>query len=256
MKLPTERFTDRVETYVLYRPGYPQELVELLTRECGLGPGRIVADIGSGPGNLAQRLLAEGAAVYAVEPNAAMREAGIRLLGANPHYVPIDGSAERTNLHDHSVDLVTAAQAFHWFDPKPAKVELRRILRPGGAIALIWNRRLTDTTEFLRRYEELLDRFSSEYKRVNHTNTPIERMADLVAPAPLRKEEMGYAQEFDWDGLIGRALSSSYVPLEGEANLRFVADLRDLFDREKRDGIVRFEYRTEVFFATAIPSLG
>ena len=145
----TRRFSSRVDNYVKYRPSYPPEVVELLAAECGLTPGALVADIGAGTGLLAELFLQNGYRVLGVEPNREMRQAGERLLGDYPHFTSIDGTAEVTTLADKSVDIITAGQAFHWFDREKARAEFARILRPGGWVALVWNERRVDATPFL-----------------------------------------------------------------------------------------------------------
>jgi SAM-dependent methyltransferase len=130
---PTLRFTDRVDDYVRYRPGYPREIVATLAAECDLMPASVVADIGCGPGNLSRIFLENGNEVIGVEPNDAMREAGVReLAGMGARFRSVDASAEETGLAPGSVDFVTAGQAFHWFEPAKTRAEFLRILRPGA----------------------------------------------------------------------------------------------------------------------------
>src|SRR6202790_1963979 len=128
----TSRFSDRVENYVRYRPGYPPEVVRALRAECGLAPSHMVADIASGTGIWTRMLLENGNPVFGVEPNVEMREAGERLLAGFLNFASVAGTAEATRLADRSVDLVTAAQAAHWFDRQRATREFVRILKPGG----------------------------------------------------------------------------------------------------------------------------
>src|SRR3982074_3012215 len=137
---PTARFSDRVENYVRYRPGYPPEVLDLLRTECGLRPSHIVAAIASGTGVFTRLLLENGNSVFAVEPNAAMREMGNRQLeslSAGDRLASVAGTAEETTLKSASVDFVTAAQAAHWFDLPRARAEFVRILRPEGWGAVI-----------------------------------------------------------------------------------------------------------------------
>src|SRR6266851_7085337 len=158
----TSRFSDRVENYVRYRPGYPPEVLDLLRAECGLRPSHVVADIASGTGAFTRPLLENGNSVFAVEPNAAMREMGVRQLESlgsfqsNNRLVSVAGTAEETTLRSASVDFVTAAQAAHWFDLPRARAEFVRILRREGWCVLIWIERCTASTPFLRGYEQLL----------------------------------------------------------------------------------------------------
>ena len=129
---PTARFSDRVENYVRYRPGYPPEVLDLLRAECGLRPSHSVADVASGTGAFTRLLLENGNSVFAVEPNAAMREMGIQQLeslGSN-RLVSVAGTAEETTLHSASVDFVTR---------RPGSALVRLIARPAGS-SPIWSR--------------------------------------------------------------------------------------------------------------------
>src|SRR5215813_6736491 len=112
----TQRFSSRVENYIKYRPGYPNEIVETLRYECGLTPDSIIADVGSGTGILTEMFLRNGNLGYGVEPNREMREAAERLLKDYPRFRIVAARAEDIPLGDASVDFVTAGQAFHWFD--------------------------------------------------------------------------------------------------------------------------------------------
>src|SRR5579864_1756896 len=160
----TSRFSDRVENYVRYRPGYPPEALQVLKTECGLTPHHVVADIASGTGIWTRMLLENDNHVFAVEPNAEMRQAGERLLAPFPKFTSIAGSAEATTLPDASVDFITAAQAAHWFDRERTRREFVRLLKRRGWLVLLWNERLTDSTAFLRAYEQLLLSFGTDYK--------------------------------------------------------------------------------------------
>jgi SAM-dependent methyltransferase len=243
---PESRFSDRVENYIRYRPGYPREVVALLRSEAALTAQSVVADVGSGTGISAELLLSEGCTVFGVEPNRDMREAAERLLAAHSGFRSVDGRAQATTLADASVDLVVAAQAFHWFDTEKTRAEFCRILRPGGCVALIWNERLTDTTPFLRGYEELLLRHSTDYASVRHENIDAAALARFFG-GPFTTHAFPNFQEFDFAGLAGRLLSSSYAPAPGHPRHEpMMEELRALFDACARDGKVRFDYRTSV----------
>src|SRR5579872_720965 len=133
----TSRFSDRVENYVRYRPGYPPEALDVLKTECGLTTKHVIADVASGTGIWTRSLLENGNTVFAIEPNADMRQAGERLLAEFGSFRSVSGSAEATSLSDASVDFVTAAQAAHWFDRQRARREFARILKPGMARAVV-----------------------------------------------------------------------------------------------------------------------
>ncbi len=249
-----QRFSSRVENYVKYRPGYPAEIVDTLARECGLLPTSLVADIGSGTGLLARLFLDYGCRVFGVEPNAEMRAAGERLLAHYRLFTSLDGSAEATGLPTASVDLVTAGQAFHWFDPPAARKEFRRILKPNGWVALVWNERRLDSTPFLRGYEALLHTYSSDYTQVNHRN--VEEDAQTI-PAffggPVHEAFFEYVQVFDFEGVKGRLLSSSYAPEAGSPQHEpMLAELRRLFGQYQQDGRVSFEYDTHLFYGQIV----
>jgi SAM-dependent methyltransferase len=246
---PTERFTDRVDDYQKYRPSYPPALVEHLRLECGLAPGRDAADVGSGTGRLTDLLLEAGARVYAVEPNEAMRRAAERLLGSRPGFISVGGRAEATGLPDASVDLVTAAQAFHWFDQASARAEFSRILRPAGMVALVWNDRDDAGSALQRDYEDCLRRFSVEYDEADHRRTASrERIAEFFGTAGFREAEFPNRQDLDLDGLRGRYLSASYALPAGHP--RFDEAMRafgQIFRRHQVDGRIRIDYRTRVY---------
>jgi SAM-dependent methyltransferase len=244
----TKRFSNRVENYIKYRPSYPDALLNhLLDKMAKSGKGD-VADIGSGTGIFTALLLARGVRVYAVEPNRGMREAAERLLGDRDRFVSIDGNAEATGLADASVDAITAAQAFHWFDAARARQEFIRILRPDGIVALIWNDRKVDSTPFLADYERLLRELGTDYEQVNHRNIDADRLRAFFGDSGYESSEFPNEQWFTWDGLYGRAMSSSYVPAEGNAGYGpFVTGLRRVFDTHARDGRVVFEYDTRMY---------
>jgi SAM-dependent methyltransferase len=244
----TTRFSDRVADYSRYRPAYPDALLTVLQREIGLSRSSIVADIGSGTGISSDLLLRIGCTVFAVEPNAEMRKAAEARFGNEPRFRSVAARAEATTLGDRSVDVVTAGQAFHWFAAREARAEFIRILRPGGTVALFWNTRRTGGSPFLSAYERLLQQFATDYLQVNHRNvsTP-----DLRAFFGGDYEARLFPNEqiFDFDGLRGRLLSSSYTPgPEHPDHPLMLAALRQLFDAHHEHGFVRMEYDTELFF--------
>ncbi|HEY1657795.1 MAG TPA: class I SAM-dependent methyltransferase [Candidatus Sulfotelmatobacter sp.] len=251
---PTTRFSDRVENYALYRPGYPIEALEALKVECGLKPTDTVADIASGTGLWSRLLLENGNRVYGVEPNTEMRAAGERLLAEFPRFTSVAGTAEATTLPGHSLDFVTAAQAGHWFDRKRTRQEFLRILKPGGWLVLLWNERLTDSSPFLRDYERLLLEYGTDYQDIRHERTTAE-VNQFFDPAPYRELIFDMRQEFDYAGVEGRLLSSSYAPGPGHPkHTAMLAELRRIFDTHAIGGRAAFEYKTRVFFGRLIES--
>jgi len=245
---PTARFSDRVENYIRYRPGYPPEVLELLRAECGLRPSHMVADIASGTGMFTRLLLENGNSVFAVEPNAEMRGSGVQQLESYKRLVAVAGTAEETTLVSASVDFVTAAQAAHWFDLPRARAEFVRILRPRGWCVLIWNERLTSSTAFLLDYEKLLLTYGTDYEEVRHEKTTA-MIHEFFAPAPCEERIFGLRQQFDYEGAAGRLLSSSYAPLAGHPNYApMMQELQRIFHTHSVEGKVEFEYKTRVYY--------
>jgi SAM-dependent methyltransferase len=251
-KRSTERFTSRVENYVRYRPSYPEGLIPLLQREAGLEPDWVVADIGSGPGNLTRQFLEFGATVFGVEPNQAMREAGEELMGTETRFRSVAGTAEATTLPDASVDLVTAAQAFHWFDPAATRSEFQRILRAPGWVALIWNRRSEGISPFLDEYHEMLRQYSREFDRVSvRDDTAAQGMGVLFGRSGYWLFTLPNEQLLDADAFWGRLLSSSYTPLPGESGHDEIRQRSsEIFDTYAEDGVLHFPYETQVYIGT------
>jgi ubiquinone/menaquinone biosynthesis C-methylase UbiE len=244
-----QRFSNRVADYVRYRPGYPPAALETLRKECALRPGHVIADIGSGTGFLAELFLKNGNRVYGVEPNEAMRQAGEEYLASYDGFSSVDGSAESTTLDDSSVNFVTNGQAFHWFEQNAARREFARILKPGGWVVVLWNERLTDTTPFLREYEDLLRRFGTDYSRVNESYPREEQMRDFFQHNTHREERLPNFQVFDFEGLAGRVRSSSYMPAQDHPNFApMMVELERIFRAHQQDGSVRMEYLTHLYF--------
>lgn len=245
---PTQRFSSRVDNYVRFRPGYPPEVLDLLKRECGLTRDSVVADIASGTGIWTRWLLANGNPVFGVEPNAEMRKAGEKFLENYPRFTSVAGTAEATTLADHGVEMVTAAQAAHWFDRERTRREFVRILKPGGWTVLLWNERVTDSTPFLRAYEQLLLNYGTDYKEVRHERTTAE-IRDFFAPSSYRERVFDSDQEFDYEALVGRLLSSSYTPQVGHPKYApMLTGLRRIFEEYQAGGRVKFDYNTRVFY--------
>jgi ubiquinone/menaquinone biosynthesis C-methylase UbiE len=247
---PKSRFSSRVENYVKYRPTYPPQLLDLFRREFNFTRNWTVADIGSGTGISSKLLLDHGNTVFAIEPNHEMREAAESLLAHYPNFHSIDASAEATTMPDKSMDLIVAAQAFHWFNPKTTPPELARILKQGGVTVLIWNTRLTDTTPFQGAYEDLLLNYATDYNTVRHEHVTDELMASFFGTPDFHRATLPNAQQFDFEGVKGRLLSSSYSPLPDDPrHAPMLTKLREIFDQHQQDGRVTFAYKTEVFWS-------
>ncbi|MGC2636513.1 MAG: class I SAM-dependent methyltransferase [Acidobacteriaceae bacterium] len=236
---PTERFTGRVESYRCYRPGYPAEIVDTLRRECGLTTDSVIADVAAGTGLLTEIFLAAGFPVTAVEPNDEMRAACATLESQYPNLRCVSGTAEATGLPDASIDLITVAQAMHWFDLARARAEFARILKPGGWCAILYNNRRLAGDAFHDGYEALLRNFGVDYMAVKGQHMGRKRLAAFFAPHPMECATFENPQSFDYAGLQGRILSSSYMPQPGHPRFaEMQAAAQRLFAETQRDGTV------------------
>jgi SAM-dependent methyltransferase len=245
---PLTRFSNRSDNYAKFRPGYPAGVIEILKSHCGLNETSVIADIGSGTGILSELFLQNGNSVVGIEPNAAMRQVAERLLQRYEKFGSISAAAEATTLKTESLDFVTAAQAFHWFDRARAKTEFARILKPKGWVVLIWNERRLDSTAFLRAYEDLLLRYGTDYEKVRHEKVT-GKIAEFFSPESFELQTLENAQHFDFESLKGRLLSSSYAPDQDHPKFAsMLEELKDIFDANQQDGIVSFEYETKVYY--------
>ncbi len=244
---PENRFSDRVEDYIKYRPGYPPELISFLNDEIGFGNNWVVADIGSGTGILTELFLKNGNKVFGVEPNEEMRKAGENMLKKYPYFISLEGSAESVPLPAYSVDIISAGQAFHWFDVEKSKNEFLRIIKPGGYVLLIWNKRLTDIDLFAEMYEKLLQDFSIDYQKVDHRKVDDKILSSFFYSYKLKT--FSNSQELDFEGLKGRLLSSSYAPKEDHPNhLPMMEELKKMFDVTSKEGKVQMVYETQLYY--------
>ena len=245
---PAARFSDRAEDYVKYRPHYSPEVVRALQEACGLRPEHLIADVGCGPGLLAEIFLDNGNRVIGVEPNREMRAAGEAYLNAYPNFSMVDGGAEATTLPDGSVDVVVAGQAFHWFRPDETRTEFERILKEGGWAVLVWHDRNVDSTPFLRAYEDFVRRYSTDYEQVAHkyvaSYAALER---FFAPNQMKLIQQHNQQRLDFDGVRGRLLSSSYIPKSGERYEAMLRELPHLFSSHAAEERVILQYDTKIY---------
>ncbi len=245
-----QRFSDRVENYIKYRPGYPDEIIPTLQLEIGLMPDDVVADIGSGTGLSAKVFLENGNTVYGVEPNEPMRKAAEGFLHEFDNFKSLHGSSEETNLSDNSIDLIVCAQAFHWFNREKTKTEFRRIANSGAHLCLIWNDR-KETEPFQQDYEKLIQEFATDYNEISHRNITSDIITDFFAPNKFKKFVLDYEQYFDLEGLIGRIISSSYMPNEGHENFPQLKNaIVSLFNKYEQNGIVTFAYNTILYIGS------
>jgi SAM-dependent methyltransferase len=246
---PTQRFTNRVDHYVRYRPSYPRAVLDLLKTECGLTDTSVVADVGSGTGILSELFLQNGNHVLGIEPNREMKEAAERRLGGHPRFTSVAGTAEDTTLDEASVDFVVAGQAFHWFDPERARTEFARILKPEGWVALVWNLRRKGATPFLVAYERLLEVYRTDRGEVEFWRKSDEMASAFFGPGSSEKATFDNEQVLDLEGLKGRLLSISYVPAQGEPGSdEMLRNAEEIFRKHQTGGTVAVEYDTKVYY--------
>lgn len=210
---PTERFGARADAYARGRPGYPAALRDLLVA-AGLGPGARVVELGAGTGLSTELLLATGAQVLAVEPNAAMRAHLAARFAAAPNLTVVAGSAEATTLPDRAADHAVVMQAFHWFDVEATRRELARVLAPGATVVLAWNTRRA-ATPFMRDLEAIFRRFAPDYDRLGHVGAQREAKIAAFFRAGHRHVALEHAHAVDAAGLADYVASVSYLPAAG-----------------------------------------
>lgn len=245
----TTRFSNRVADYVQFRPHYPVEIIDLLSAKCDLTPESVIADIGSGTGFIAKLFLENGNPVIGIEPNKEMREVGEEYLADFGRFTSMDGTAEATRLPAHAMDIAIAGQAFHWFDHAKARAEFLRILKPEGFAVLVWNVRRTESTPFLRDYEELVTTFGTDYQEINHQNSQTQSVLAPFFGGEYFTSRFDNIQRFDLDGLMGRIHSSSYMPAHDHANYKATAKrAKEIFAAYQQNGKVAFEYNTMIYY--------
>ncbi len=244
---PKQRFSNRVDDYVKYRPSYPAEILTILRDQFGFSAESRVADIGSGTGLLTQLFLDHGNPVWAVEPNDPMRHSAETLLHDYPHLASVAASAEATTLPDACIDWIAAGQAFHWFEPEATAREWQRILRPNGHVVLVWNTwEQENPTPFMQAYSTLIQRHALDFATASRTKKQddVSQFFDgepdaFTLPNPHR---------YTWDQVLGRVRSSSYMPTPDQPSYApMLADLRALFDQFAENDTISFDYETKLY---------
>lgn len=237
-------FSAKVADYAASRPDYPAVLLDTLGARCDLRAGATIADVGAGTGLLTSDLLGRGYRVVAVEPNPEMRQAAELLLGARDAYRSVDGCAEAMPVEPGSVDLITAAQAFHWFDIERARAEFLRVLRPRGQVALIWNDRVLDDPLHVA-LDEVFAEFGGAKRAAliaHEDRADVPRFFGAARPEEL---SWPHAHQLDADGLLSLVFSRSYIPARDSADGQAVAArVRTIFDRYADGRTIAVRYRT------------
>lgn len=247
---PTRRFTRRADYYARFRPGYPRGIIGILAREIEFDDKDVVADIGSGTGLLSKPFLENGNTVFAVEPNDRMRFHAERDFVASKNFISVKGTAERTTLRKGSIDLIIIGQALHWFNPEKSVKEFTRISKPGARLCVVYNNRKNDRLG--RAYGKVVKRYERERAKVPDINTKY--ISRFFLSGKYSRFVVPNEQVLDFDGLLGRFLSASYMPTSKEKDLpSFKRDVRALFDSYNIDGHLRLHYDTEIFIGKTRP---
>lgn len=248
---PKQRFSHTVENYVKYRPHYPKKVLDILKEQCGLNKQSVIADIGSGTGIFSKLLLEDGNSVLGVEPNSEMRQAAEHYLSAYDTFTSVNASAEHTTLDDHSIDIITAAQAFHWFDQNKVKQEFSRLLKPNGFLVLLWNLRDFNQPGIMQAHEALLQKFGIDYKEVCAEGLSTASIRQFFVPHPVEIVLLPNQQILDWEAFKGRLLSTSYVPKPEDPNFNKMLDAaKIIFDQYQHQGTLTFVYETKVYIGS------
>lgn len=246
----TTRFSDRAGDYDRYRPTYPRELLAIARDQLGLVDSWAIADIGSGTGLVSRLFLENGNTVFGVEPNEEMARYAVSNFAEFGRFSDVRGTAEATGLADNSVQLVVAAQAFHWFDVRAAAKEFRRILNEPKQAMVVWNTRSLDATPFLVDYETFLLEWGTDYPSVSHDHRSEDAsLEELFGHKQFQHVVLSNQQVLDSEGLTGRIMSCSYVPTRQDAKFPEMLDaIRQLFESHEQNGVVQMEYNTDVYF--------
>ena len=246
----TTRFSQTVEHYIKYRPGYPNVLIPFMEQNLGLEKDSVIADIGSGTGKLSELFLKNANSVFGIEPNQAMREAGETLMQSYSSFRSMNGTAENTMLPTDSIDFITAGQAFHWFKPGQTRLEFRRILKPGGWVLLIWNKRMDHKSRFMADYHEFLHDYSTDLKLIDLRNVGEDELHAFFQDHSFKLNTFEHHQIFDLDGLIGRYLSCSYAFAKGHpGHAESINALTHLFNQYQNSSQIEMWYQTEVYYS-------
>lgn len=246
---PTTRFSNTVEYYVKYRPSYPQSIITFLQDKCGISTDKLIADIGSGTGIFTKLLLDNHYKVIAIEPNNEMREKAEWLLSSYPNFKSSNATAENTELEDHSIDVITAATAFHWFDRVKTHREFFRILKPSGWCILLWNLRRVDASPLMNEYENLLQKYGIDYVNVAAEKLDEKIISEFYLPIKVGVEKFSNMQRLDWAGFQGRILSTSYTPKPGHPNFdSMLQAAKKIFDQNQDQGYIEFFYTTKLYY--------
>jgi SAM-dependent methyltransferase len=244
-----DRFTNKAGIYKKYRPSYPKELIDYLYSQSGFNQDSIIADMGSGTGILSRLFIERGNIVYCVEPNDDMRETAERDLSESKRFISINASAESTDLQDRSVDFISAAQSFHWFDKHAFKSECQRLLRPDGKVIIIWNTR-DHEYEIIKKESMFREEYCSDKKGLKDGGKLVRDWSDFFVGGVCEHMTCRNDLVLNRDSYIGINLSRSWAPREEQDSEKysgFVCMLNELFDEYSDNGVLNIPYFTQCY---------
>lgn len=243
-----EKFSGKATHYDYARPAYAESLLNTLYSDYGFSPQSVIADIGSGTGIFTEQLLKRGNKVYGVEPNTDMRKAGEERLKGYQNFVSVNGDAANTKLLNTSIDIITVAQALHWFPLEEFSKECKRILKPNGQVVIVYNQRCND---FINKD---VDAVVARYCDIRNASTG----AAYIELKRKRINEL-YNGKFieicksnsllmDKNKFLSYWLSRSYAPREGDVNYKlFVNDIVSVFDKYAKDGLITLKQESMAY---------
>lgn len=240
-------YLGKAVNYSKYRPDYPVQLFELLKQEYNLNENQIVAELGAGTGKFSKIISNYVKKVYAIEPNQDMLNQGIEYCNnTNVEYVL--GSAENTNLKEHSIDIVFAVQSFHWFNKENTKNEVRRILKENGLFAIVWNDWEDENNEFSQVYFKYISDWKTKVTGQKYQHKNVEERKNFFKNQSYNTYSVVHSRQYSFEDLLGLTKSLSYAPKENETYYEeFIRGVKDIFDRYSKNGYVAFDFHTEIF---------
>jgi len=247
MKNNVASFTGRVEEYAKYRPGYPEQIINLLENKIEFDEAKDIADVGCGTGRLSRLFLTNANLVFGVEPNEEMRLMSEKLLSKFINFISIEGTAEVTKLATSSVDIISVGQAFHWFDLKKTKKEFKRVLRKDGHVVIVWNER-TNNSQVMKAVNKILKSLNQEHEEAEKNLVDKNLLNTFYGVEKVGSSTIPNYQMLDLAGLKGRIQSISYVPESGKENKKIMDEIKDVFEKYNNGGLVKIEYTTRIFY--------
>ena len=244
----TNRFDGKGEIYAKARPNYALELFDYFKNNLNIPDRSVFADIGSGTGIFTEQLLNCGYKVFAVEPNDDMRKRAEDKLSKAANFVSVNGNDADMKLPDNSVDYVTTAQAFHWFDSEAFKSECRRVLKPGGEVIIVYNSR-DEKAACIKALAELRHKYNPEFH--GFSNGISNEKCIAFFDGKCRVFRTDNTQTYDLPGYINRVLSSSYSLREGDNRYsEYLEEINEIFNTFSTDGYIDVPTETVAYIGT------